>query len=105
MDFRVLGPLEVLDGDTPVSLGGAKQRALLAILLLHPGELVSIDRLIEELWGESPPPSAVKSVHVYVSHLRRVLGDDAIETQGHGYRLCVAPEDVDLGRFSALAAA
>ncbi|MDX6639472.1 MAG: hypothetical protein QOF12_483, partial [Solirubrobacteraceae bacterium] len=104
MDFRILGPLEVWDDGSRLALGGGKQRALLAILLLHRGEVVSTDRLIDELWGERPPATAAKSVHVYVSHLRRILGDGRLETHGHGYCLCAGPDDVDLTRFEHQAA-
>ena len=72
--FRMLGPLEVLDDDgRPLILGGAKQRALLAVLLLHPGQVVAADRLIDELWGEDPPDTARNVLQVYVANLRRVL--------------------------------
>ena len=75
MDFRILGSLEVADGSRRMALGGAKQKAVLAILLLHRGEPVSVDRLVDELWGEAPPDTAVKTVQVYVSRLRKELGD------------------------------
>jgi len=71
VEFRILGPLEVVEDDRPLVLGGPKQRALLAVLLLHRGEVVSTDRLIDQLWGERPPASAAKSVQVYVSNLRK----------------------------------
>src|ERR671915_410423 len=74
MDFRLLDPLEVSERDRSLSLGGLKQRSLLAILLLHANEVVSSDRLIGELWGETPPVTAAKSVQVYVSRLRKELG-------------------------------
>ena len=85
-------------------LGAAQQRALLAVLVLHRGEVVSTDRLIDELWGERAPATAAKTVQVYVSHLRKALGAGVIVTQGRGYRLAVAPEQVDAGRFEALGA-
>ena len=75
LEFRILGPLEVLDDGRQIELGGARQRAVLAILLLHRGDVVSVDRIIDLLWGERPPATAVKTVQVYVSHLRRALGD------------------------------
>ena len=68
VEFRILGPLEVVERDQPLVLGGPKQRALLVVLLLHRGEAVSTDRLIDELWGERPHASAVKTVQVYVSN-------------------------------------
>jgi YVTN family beta-propeller protein len=104
-EFRLLGPLEAISEDAPVPLGGAQQRALLAILLVHRGEVVGTDRLIDELWGERPPPTAVKAVQGYVSSLRRVLPDHVIVTRGRGYMLEVEPESVDAGRFELLAAA
>ena len=85
-------------------LGGAKQRALLAVLLLHRREVVSTDRLIDELWGERPPATALKSVQVYVSHLRKVLGADLLITHGRGYLLAAEPGQVDLDRFAQHAA-
>ena len=74
MDFHILGPLEVRDDRGELSLGGGKQRALLALLLIHPNESLSTDRLIDELWGEQPPPTAAKILQNYVSQLRRVVG-------------------------------
>ena len=71
MDFCVLGPLEARRDGLPVALGGTKQRALLAVLLLHAGEVVSTDRLIDELWGDDPPPTAAHTVQVFVSRLRK----------------------------------
>ena len=73
MEYRVLGPFEVRAGGRLVGLGGEKPRALLAILLLHRNEVVSADRLIDELWGESPPTSRVRTLHAYVSRLRKAL--------------------------------
>lgn len=104
MDFRILGPLEVAQDGRSLGLGGAQQRALLAVLLIHHGEVVSTDRLIDELWVEQAPSSAVKVVQGYVSQLRKVLGEDVIATRGHGYLLAVRSEQVDVGRFEALVA-
>ena len=73
MEFRILGSLEVLDEGREVALGGSKQRALLAVLLLHANETLSTDRLIDELWGETPPATAAKTVQVHVSRLRKAL--------------------------------
>ncbi len=78
MDFNILGPLEVRDERGKVSLGGGKQRALLALLLIHPNEALSTDGLIDGLWGEQPPPTAAKILQNYVSQLRRALGDDRL---------------------------
>ena len=76
MEYRVLGPLEVRDDDRSLPLAGAKQRALLALLVLNANHVVSRERLIDELWGEDPPETAVTSVQVYVSRLRKLLGED-----------------------------
>jgi DNA-binding SARP family transcriptional activator len=73
VEFRILGPLEVSVGDRPVRLGGQRQRALLAILLLNAGEVVSSERLAEGIWGDSAPASARHLVQVYVSQLRGAL--------------------------------
>ena len=102
MEFRVLGPLEVTDRDRPLSLGGIKQRSLLAILLLHANEVVSSDRLIDELWEEAPPRTAAKSLHVQVSRLRKQLGDGRLTTRSPGYVLHVDPSEFDLTRFERL---
>jgi DNA-binding SARP family transcriptional activator len=99
MDYRILGPLEVLAPDGPVPLGGAKQRALLAVLLLHANEVVSTDRLIDALWGEGPPETALKALQVHVSQLRKALGADVIRTRPPGYSLEVARDELDLDRF------
>jgi DNA-binding SARP family transcriptional activator/tetratricopeptide (TPR) repeat protein len=106
MDFRILGPLEVLHEGGEVALGGPKQRALLALLVLHAGETVATERLIDDLWEESPPATAAKTAQVHVSRLRRALGaDDLIETRERGYRLNVDPADIDAHRFERLVGA
>ncbi|MGZ8782701.1 MAG: BTAD domain-containing putative transcriptional regulator [Gaiellaceae bacterium] len=99
MEFRILGPLEGADGDRPLLLGAQKQRALLAVQLLHRGEVVSTDRLADELWGEQPPPTAVKSLQVYVSQLRKVLGEGVLETRGRGYLIQLEADQLDSARF------
>src|SRR2546428_5664223 len=104
MDYRVLGPLEVLDGEESLPLAGAKQRALLALLLLNANRVVSRERLIDELWGDEPPETAVTSVQVYVSRLRKLLSREALVTRPPGYVLVVEPENVDLFRFERLVA-
>jgi DNA-binding SARP family transcriptional activator/streptogramin lyase len=104
MRYLILGPLEVRDGETDVALPGGQQRKLLAILLLHSGEVVSSDRLIEELWDGKPPETAAKALQGYVSSLRKQLGPETVETVGAGYRLTAAPEDVDAHRFEELLA-
>jgi len=104
VDFRVLGPLEAVANGSSLALGGAKQRALLAMLLLHTNEVISTERLIDELWGESPPATVTKSIHVYVSRLRKELGEERLVTRSPGYVLRVEPGDLDLQRFEALLA-
>jgi DNA-binding SARP family transcriptional activator len=111
MEFRILGPLEALDGGRVVKLGGSRQRALLALFLLHRGETLSTDRLIDELWGERPPATAFKSMQVYVSRLRKALAGGAggasagmLLTREHGYKLELDPECVDSHRFERLVA-
>ena len=103
MEFRILGPLQVVADDRQIALGGAQQRGVLAILLLHRGEVVSADRIVEELWGERPPGRATKTVQVYVSRLRKALGDGVLVTRGGGYVLELNGESVDADRFSRLA--
>ena len=103
MEFRILGPLEVHGVSGAVSLGGGKPRAILALLLLHPNEPVSADRVAVELWGEDAPAGVVKRVHVHVSRLRKALGDGAIlTTTPAGYRLRVRPGELDADRFERL---
>lgn len=102
MDFRLLGPLEVLRDGRPIALGGAKQRSLVAVLLLHANQLVSADRLIDELWGDEPPATAAKTIQVYVSRLRKELDDDRLLTRSPGYVLRVEPGELDLERFERL---
>ncbi len=109
MEFRILGPLEVLDAGRLVRLGGGKQRALLALLLVHANETLSTDRLIDELWGERPPGNAAKTAQVHVSRLRKALGEsDAsaglLATRERGYVLELDPECLDARRFERLVA-
>jgi predicted ATPase/DNA-binding SARP family transcriptional activator len=102
--FRILGPLEALVEGEPVALGAPKQRALLAHLLLRANEAVPVERLVDALWPEEPPVSARHAVQVYVSRLRRALGQDRIESRSRAYLLQAGPEEVDLGRFRRLVA-
>jgi DNA-binding SARP family transcriptional activator len=102
MEFRLLGPLEVVDGDRRLTLGGVKPRSLLAMLLLHANEVVSADRLIDELWGDEAPATAAKSIQVYVSRLRKDLGEGRLATRAPGYVLNVDPSEFDLARFEQL---
>ena len=105
MEFRVLGPLEVVDDDgVPVQLGGPRPRALLAQLLLQPNRTVSTDRLIDGIWGEAPPSSGAGALQVHVHALRKALGADRIVTQAPGYLVRVEPGELDRDRFERLAA-
>jgi DNA-binding SARP family transcriptional activator len=105
IEFRILGPLEVHDADQPLTVGGARQRALLAVLLLHANETLSADRLIDELWGDHPPPTAAKTVQVYISRLRKALGGDGmVATREHGYELRLEEDQLDASRFERLVA-
>ncbi|HEU5373448.1 MAG TPA: BTAD domain-containing putative transcriptional regulator [Gaiellaceae bacterium] len=102
MHFRLLGPLEVDADGLPVSLGGARARALLALLLVHRNEVVPLDKIVDELWTE-PPKTAEQVVRVYVSNLRKALEPpQVILTRGSGYLLQVGADDVDVDRFDAL---
>jgi DNA-binding SARP family transcriptional activator len=102
MEFRILGPLEVLDGGRVLELSGQKQRELLAVLLLHANEVVLRDRLIEALWEEGPPETAQKALQVLVSQLRKALGKERLETRSSGYMLRLADEELDVLRFRRL---
>jgi DNA-binding SARP family transcriptional activator len=103
--FRILGPLEVWTGQDWSGIGASKWRALLAALLLNRGQAVSTDRLIAELWGDSPPGRSANLVSVYVLRLRRVLGDPegrVLVTRAPGYQLLLRPGDLDAERFETL---
>ncbi|MEN8113789.1 MAG: BTAD domain-containing putative transcriptional regulator [Actinomycetota bacterium] len=104
MELRILGPLEVLDNGTLIELGAPKQRAVLAVLLLHPNEVVPTDRLIDLVWGEDAPRTADHSVQIYVSELRKAFATngDMFVTRRPGYELRVEPESVDARRFERL---
>src|SRR3954469_7874927 len=99
MDFCLLGPIEVSEGDRLIPLPRQKQRALLTLLLLEAGRVISTDRLLDDLWGEDPPPTAKSSLHNHISQLREALGPEVLITRPPGYVLDVAPESVDLVRF------
>ena len=111
MDFRILGPLEALDGQQRVALGGSKRRAVLALLLVHANETLSTDRMIDELWGDNPPAVAAKTLQVHISRLRKALGGgsaaggaDLVVTRDRGYVLELDPEQLDARRFERLVA-
>src|SRR5262245_37405335 len=102
MKFRILGSLEVLDGNRALEVGGAKQRSLLAVLLLNANQVVSSHRLIDAVWGEVPPETAGKAIQNYVSQLRRVLGKERLETKPPGYLLRVERDELDAYQFEGL---
>ena len=105
MDFRILGPLEVIEDEQPLPLVGAKQRALLAVLLLSANEPVSVDRLIEDIWGDAATRGRSEAPAVHVSRLRKALGagDGPLVTRPNGYMVRVEPNELDLERFERLA--
>jgi DNA-binding SARP family transcriptional activator/class 3 adenylate cyclase len=102
LEFEILGPLEVSADGRPLPLRGQKQRAVLALLLLDAGRVVSTDRLIDALWGEQPPRTAATSLQNFVSQLRKLIGSDVLVTKPPGYILRIEPEQLDLGRFRRL---
>ena len=109
MRFGILGSLEVFADERAVALGRGKQRALLAVLVIHANETLSAERLIDELWGERPPVSAAKTLQVHISRLRKALeqpagdgGDGVVVTREHGYEPRVDPDSVDALRFERL---
>src|SRR5439155_19036766 len=101
VEFRILGPLEVVEQGSPVPLGGPQQRAVLCLLLLRANEAVASERLIDELWGERPPATAAKTLRVYVSRLRKQLGD-RLQSRPPGYVIRVEDDELDLTRFQRL---
>ena len=106
MDFSVLGPLEVGRGSARVHIGSRMQRRLLALLLVHAGTPVDVERVIDVLWAGEPSPSATKGVHVYASRLRAALGEEApLDSGPHGYRLDVEDHELDARRFEQLVSA
>jgi DNA-binding SARP family transcriptional activator len=107
VEFRILGPLEVVEDGQQVALGTLKERLVLGVLLLHANEFVSRERLIDDLWGEAPPPTARKAVNVYLSKVRKALsvaGADPITTATGGYRLNIDTERLDASHMQVLVA-
>jgi predicted ATPase/DNA-binding SARP family transcriptional activator len=104
VEFRILGPLEVSDDGRRLTVAGAKPRTLLGVLLLHGGEAVSVDRLVDELWGEAPPETATAALQVHVSNLRKALGRDTVVRVPAGYALPLDGHELDLRRFERLVA-
>jgi DNA-binding SARP family transcriptional activator len=102
MEFRLLGPFEVSDDERVLRLAGGRQRALLVDLLLHANRTVSVERLVDDLWGGVVPDTAVKAVQIYVSRLRKVLPPGRLRTRAPGYVLEVGECELDLDRFERL---
>jgi DNA-binding SARP family transcriptional activator len=103
VEFRILGPVEVVAQGRPLPIGGARQRALLALLLTRANEVVSFERIIDELWGTASPDGAAGALQQRVSQLRKAIApSDAISTVGRGYRIRVGPDEFDLLRFERL---
>src|SRR4051794_20235292 len=102
LTFRVLGSFEVEHEGKVAELAGRRQRDVLAVLLVNANHVVSTDRLIDELWGDQPPPTAATSLHNTISQLRRLLGDDTIVTRTPGYVVPVAADALDATRFEQL---
>src|SRR5688500_15277693 len=111
LTIRLLGSFDVIVAGESVAPAGAKRRALLALLALRTNEVVPVERLVDGIWGDDPPASAVNLVHTYVSLWRRVLDDRLgagagrrrLERVGAGYRLHLRPDELDLGEVSRLA--
>src|SRR5512133_1440162 len=104
MDYRILGPIEAFDRDRQLPLGGARQRAVLALLLLHGNETLTRDVIIDQLWGENPPPTAAKVLQNCVSALRNALPPDTIRTVAGAYSLALEADELDGDRFERLVA-
>jgi DNA-binding SARP family transcriptional activator len=106
MEYRILGPLEAYDDERRLSLGGARQRAVLALMILHENEVLTRDVIVDALWGENPPPTAAKVLQNCVSALRKELpgGVETLRTRGGAYELRIAPGELDRDRFERLLA-
>jgi DNA-binding SARP family transcriptional activator len=104
MEFRVLGPLEVIGPHGAIAIASGRQRAILGLLVLDLGRTVASERLIDEVWGADPPASVRQALRVHVAGLRRLLGSERIDTQPQGYRLRAADATVDLEQFDRLVA-
>jgi len=100
--FSILGPLEVFRDEEPLALSGTRQRRLLAALLLRPNRVLSTEQLAEAVWGDAPPATARTALQVHISQLRKVLGQEAIETHPGGYLLRLDEEQIDAARFERL---
>src|SRR5262249_10636200 len=105
VEFGILGPLQAVVDGKPASLGGRQQRAVLAILVAQAKQAVPVDRLIDDVWHDSPPETAANLIQGYVSQLRKALGKEVIATRGRGYAAVVTPGALDLQRFEQQAEA
>jgi len=99
MRLRILGPFHLEDGGQPITIGGARQRAVLADLVLHANEVVPSEQLLVELWGEDSPPGAANALQAAISRLRRVLPEGRLITTGPGYMLRFFPAELDAAQF------
>ena len=104
MEVRLLGPLELADGGRSIAYGGARQRAVLALLVLHANQVLASERVLMELWGEDAPPGAANALQAAVSRLRRALPQGRLVTRPPGYLFRAVPDEVDLSRFERLLA-
>jgi DNA-binding SARP family transcriptional activator len=104
MEVRLLGPLELADGGRSIAYGGARQRAVLALLVLHANQVVASERVLVELWGEDAPPGAANALQAAVSRLRRALPEGRLVTRPPGYLFRAVPDEVDVSRFERLLA-
>jgi DNA-binding SARP family transcriptional activator len=104
MEFRVLGPLEVSYTGRRVPIGGPKQRIVLAHLVLSANRVVTVERLIDAIWGEEPPDTARNTLQTYIRHLRKAMGAERIQHRSSGYALQADPGELDLLRFQELVA-
>jgi len=102
LDFRILGTLEVWEDGERLDLGDERQRAFLTMLLLEPGRVVSLERLVRALWGSRPPSRAVERLHCYAAELQETLGTEVLEARPSGYRVQVRPGQLDRDRFRVL---
>jgi len=105
MEFGILGPVQVVRDGVSLALGGPRQRAVLARLLLDPGRVVPVNVLIDDVWGGNPPATATKTLQKYVCQLRKSLGAGLLQTSGGGYSIAIEGGAVDARRFEELAAA
>src|SRR6187551_3409468 len=103
-EFRILGTLEVRSDQGPIPLGGPRQRAVLAALLLRAGRVVPTEQLVDELYGAEPPKTATASLQNSIAALRKALGPDVLVTRSPGYALALSPEQIDARRFEQLLA-